>query len=122
MAQNEQLKEYIDKFNTAKEFVDDFNAYKKCRELFEDYNRSEAIFCLRNVIKRYGKEINQLGLLTDGICVIYGVNYSCMSDFQIKDQLIYIGQRIPLYVAIRDGEKKIFDDIINKIGNACFCF
>ena len=120
MTQKDQLKEYIDKIKTTKEFIDDFNAYKKCKDSFENYNRSDAISCLQILIKRYGAEINQLGLLTDGIRVICGVDCSRMSDFQIKDQLIYIGQRIPLYVAMREGEKKIVDEIINRIGNICF--
>ena len=120
MTQKDQLKEYFEKIKTTNEFIDDFNAYKKCKESFENYNRSDAISCLQILIKRYGAEINQLGFLTDGICVIRGVDCSRMSDFQIKDQLIYIGQRIPLYVAIREGEKKIVDEIINRIGNICF--
>ena len=113
---NDQTKEFLDQFNTTKEFSEDLIAYNRCKEILKNYVRSEAIVHIQNLINCYKSEINQFGFLTDGIHIIYGVDYSDFSDFQIKDQLIYIGQRIPVYAFIREGEKKVADALLNKIG------
>lgn len=112
---NDKTKEFLDLFNTGKEFSEDLIAYKRCKEILNDYVRSEAIMHIQALITRYRSEINQLGLF-DNTYVIYGVDYANFSDFQIKDQLIYIGQRIPVYAFIREGEKKLADVLLNKIG------
>ena len=113
---NDQTKDFLNQFNTAKEFSEDLIAYNRCKEILKNYVRSEAIIHIQNLIKRYKSEINQLGFLIDGTHVIYGVDYEDFSDFQIKDQLIYIGQRIPVYAFIREGEKKVADILLNRIG------
>lgn len=113
--QNEYLKECLNRFNTTKEFLEDVLAFEKCRSVLENYNRTEAIAHMQYLIQRYASEINQLGFLFDGVHVIHGVNYSTMSDLQIRDQLIYLGQRIPIYAFIREGEKKAADDLLNSV-------
>ena len=118
--QNEYVKEYLNRFNTTKEFLEDVHAFEKCRSILENYNRVEAIAHIQYLIQRYASEINQLGFLLDGVHVIRGVDYATMSDLQIRDQLIYIGQRIPIYAFIREGEKKAADDLLNRIG--CYGF
>ena len=119
MMNDNQTKNYVDLFNSAKEFSEDLSAYNKCRAILKNYVRSEAIMHIQNLINRYKSEINQFGIF-DHTYVIYGVDYSALNDFQIMDQLIYIGQRIPIYAFIREGEKKIADDLLHRIGNLGF--
>ena len=38
------------------------------------------------------------------------------------DQLIYIGQRIPAYAFIREGNKEIAKKLLNQIGCSGFIF
>ena len=113
---NEQTKEVLERIRSAKEFADDYVAYIKCCDLVKNFERLGAITLIQSLIKRYNSQINQLGFLVDGAHVIYGVNYDVMSDWQIKDQLIYIGQRIPVYALLREGENKLANDLFNKIG------
>ena len=56
----------------------------------------------------------------DGKHVVYNVDYSVISDMQILDQIIYIGQRIPVYALIREGEKKLAEELLNRIGYSGF--
>ena len=79
----------------------------------ENYNRPDAIACIQELINRYSNEINQLGFIIDGF---HNVDFSTLNDFQIRDQLIYIGQRIPIYAFIREGEKQVVDYLLNEIG------
>ena len=113
--QNEYLKECLNRFITTKEFLEDGLALEKCRSVLDNYNRTEAIAHIQYLIQRYASEINQLGFLIDGVHVIHGVDYSTMSDLQIRDQLAYLGQRIPIYAFIREGEKKAADDLLNRV-------
>lgn len=113
--QNEYLRECLNRFNTTKEFLEDGLALEKCRSVLDNYNRTEAIAHIQYLIQRYASEINQLGFLIDGVHVIHGVDYSTMSDLQIRDQLAYLGQRIAIYAFIREGEKKAADDLLDKV-------
>ena len=88
--------------------------------MVNNFERTEAIALIQSLIERYQSQINQLGFLVDGVHVVYGVNYDDMTELQIKDRLIYIGQRIPVYAFIREGENKIANDLFNKIGCAGF--
>ena len=117
---SEQTKEIIERLKTAQEFADDYKAYIKCCNLVKSFERVEAITLIQSLIERYHSQINQFGFFVDGVCVINGVNYNGMTDLQIKDQLVYIGQRIPVYAFIREGENKLANDLFNKIGNAGF--
>ncbi len=117
---DDQLKETLAKFNTAKEFAEDLIAFEKCKEMLKHYVRSQAISYIQTLINRYKTEIDQWGFLIDGGYVIFGVDYTALSDFQIIDQLIYIGQRIPIYAFIREGERKVISDLLNLVGRFGF--
>lgn len=111
--------EMIKRFNQAKEFEQDYFCYNKCKMVLNNYSRQEAIIYTQELIKRYESQINQFGLL-DGKHVVYNVDYSVISDMQILDQIIYIGQRIPVYALIREGEKKLAEELLNRIGYSGF--
>ena len=82
----------------------------------------DAIRLLNALIQRYKSEINEFGFIFDGVHVISGVDYNNMSDIQIIDQLIYIGQRIPAYAFIREGNKETAKKLLNQIGCSGFIF
>ena len=117
---DEQTKRDIERFRTAQEFVHDYMSYCNCRNVLHNYNRVNALDLLYNLIQRYKAEINQFGFLNDGVHVIYGVNYDNITDIQIMDQLIYIGQRIAAYAFIREGNKQLANRLLNQIGCSGF--
>ena len=109
----------MDRFNTAKEFAEDACASLKCKTILENYNRFEAVVHLQRLTQRYAFEINQLGLF-DRVCVIYGVDYSTMSDWQIRKQLVYVWLRSPVYAFLREGDKRIAEALLNSISARLF--
>ena len=119
MNENNNTEEIIKRFNQAKEFKEDCFSYSKCKTILSNYNRQEAIAFTQELIKRYEFQINQFGLL-DGRHVVHNVDYSVINDMQILDQIIYIGQRIPVYALIREGEKKLAEEFLNRIGYSGF--
>ena len=118
--ENNDIKEIAECFKTGKDFAQDYMSYCNCREAIQNYNRNGAIVLLNKLIQRYKIEINQLGLFGDGSKVIYGINYDNIPDIQIINQLIYIGQRIPVYAFIREGNKRIAEILLEKIGCSGF--
>ena len=58
--------------------------------------------------------------LADGVCVIYGVDYSTMSDLQIRKQLVYVWLRIPVYAFLREGDKRMAEALLNSISARIF--
>ena len=115
-------RETIERFKTAQEFAQDYVAYCNCRNMLQNYVRFNAMVLLKSLIEKYELEINQFGFLIDGVHVIRGVNYDDLTDWQIKDQLIYVGQRIPVYAFIREGNKQIAKTLLNQIGFSGFIF
>jgi len=119
---NNNTHEMAEQFKTAQEFVQDYAAYCNCRVVVQNYIRCDAIGLLNALIQRYKSEINEFGFIFDGIHVISGVDYNNMTDIQIIDQLIYIGQRIPAYAFIREGNKETAKKLLNQIGCSGFIF
>ena len=119
---NKNTQEMAERFKTAQEFTQDYMFYCNCRGVVQNYVRCDAIHLLNTLIQRYKSEINEFGFLFDGVHVINGVNYDNMTDMQIIDQLIYIGQRIPAYTFIREGNKEIAKKLLNQIGCSGFIF
>ena len=122
MAFENDSSETIKRFKTAQEFAQDYVAYCNCRNMLQNYSRINAMNLLKLLIERYKSEINQFGFLVDGVHVVSGVNYEDLTDWQIKDQLIYVGQRIPVYAFIREGNKQIAKNLLNQIGFSGFIF
>ena len=119
---NDNTQEIAERFKTAQEFTQDYVSYCNCRGVVQNYVRFDAIRLLNTLIQRYKLEINEFGFLFDGVHVINGVNYDNMTDTQIIDQLIYIGQRIPAYAFIREGNKEIAKKLLREIGCSGFIF
>ena len=119
---NNNTQEIAERFKTAQEFTQDYMSYCNCRGIVQNYVRFDAIYSLNALIQRYKSEINEFGFLFDGVHVINGVNYDNMTDMQIIDQLIYIGQRIPAYAFIREGNKEIAKKLLHEIGCSGFIF
>lgn len=111
-----------ERFKTAQEFAQDYAAYCNCRGVVQNYIRRDAICLLNALIQRYESEINEFGFIFDGIHVISGVDYNNITDIQIINQLICIGQRIPAYAFIREGNKEIAKKLLNQIGCSGFIF
>ena len=118
---NEQLSQFIDAFEKTMRFSNDISIYNECKSVLSNYDRETAIRLIQKVIKTYNSEINQFGFLFDGTYVIRGVDYSIKNDLFVRDQLIYLGQRIPLYVAIREGLKNVEHELLKMIGEKGFC-
>ena len=110
------------RFKTAVAFAQDYESYCKCHNMIQKYVRSDAICLLDTLTKRYECEINQLTFLFGGPYVIHGVNFDNIPDYQIMDQLIYIGQRIPVYAFTREGEKYLAEKLLKRIGCSGFIF
>ena len=119
---NNNFQEIAERFKTAQEFTQDYMSYCNCRDMLQNYVRFNAMVLLKSLIEKYELEINQFGFLIDGVHVIRGVNYDDLTDWQIKDQLIYVGQRIPVYAFIREGNKQIAKNLLNQIGFSGFIF
>ena len=119
---NNNTHEIAERFKTAQEFAQDYAAYCNCRGVVHNYIRCDAICLLNALIQRYKSEINEFGFIFDGVHVISGVDYNNKADIQIIDQLIYIGQRIPAYAFIREGNKEIAKRLLNQIGCSGFIF
>lgn len=117
---NDQLKEFLDLFNTAMKFSNDLNYLNISKKILENYNRVKAISHIQKLIEHYKSVINQFGFISGGVYVIYGVDYLALNDFQIRDQLIYISQRIPIYAFIREGEEKVANNLLNRVANLGF--
>ena len=108
-----QYNEFEDIFNTAMDYVHDKCMIERGKRILKDYDRVNAIAFIQETIQRYKSEINQLGLF-NGIYVISGIDYSKLSDEQIKNQVFYIIGKIPLYAFVREGEKDIADWLMGR--------
>ena len=119
---NNNSHEIAERFKKAQEYTQDYASYCRFREIVQNYVRCDAICLLNALIQRYKSEINEFGILFDGVHIISGVDYNNMADIQIIDQLIYIGQRIPAYAFIREGNKEMAKMLLNQIGCSGFIF
>ena len=68
---------------------------KRCEQILHNYERYTAWRCLQDMIKEYWIQINQL----NGAPIIRVVLRE-MSDDQIKEQLVYVADNIPIWLLI----------------------
>lgn len=104
------FQESLERFKTAINLSEDYMDYLKCKYLIENFDREKAFEHLQRIVHKYESQINQLGLFEDNVRVIHGVSYNDTSDYYIMSLLSFIGQRIPLYIFIREGEKEIMKE------------
>ena len=117
MDENQEAK-MLERFQSAKEFAEDYKAYCDCCDMLKRYNRQHAIGLLNSLLKRYWLEIDQFGILFDGTYVKIGENYDNMADVKIIENLSYVGNRIPIYAFIREGDKQLAKVLLNKLGSS----
>ena len=115
-----EMQDVVEQFKTVKSFAQDYIEYCRSREVVQNYVRSDAIILLNELTQKYRTEINEIGFFLDGVFVINGINYDDISDIQIIEQLIYLGQRIPAYAFIREGNRRIAKILLSKIGFSGF--
>lgn len=106
MYQNEYDKslEYV---KTAVECIKDYENIKRCEQNVMQFTREDAWNCLQDMIREYRAEINVFGALFDQVIVEYNIDPKCKTDDELRNQLIYIAQHIPLYVLMRKGEEEL---------------
>lgn len=99
--------EIMERFRTTADLEHDYKNSQICFALLQNYNRRTACeFCTR-IVREYEAEINTYGSLIDGRKLNYSNDFESLTDEQIKEQLQYLGNHIPVYVLIRRGEEKL---------------
>lgn len=106
MYQNEYDKslEYV---KTAVECIKDYQNIKRAEQNVLQFTRESAWQCLQNLIKEYWAEIQVFGAIFDNVTLYRNVDPKVLSDNELKRQLTYIAQHIPLYVLMRKGEEEL---------------
>ena len=114
------LIELIDRFKTAADLIEDYEYYLECQRLISDFDRTQALCHFQKIIHKYESQINQLGLFEANIQVIHGVSFDDKDDCYIMSRLSFVGQRIPIYVSIREGEKELLKELEKRISRYGF--
>ena len=94
-------------FNTTVACAKDHELYLKYSKIKQNYIRTEAIEFLFELIRKYG-------VLIDQLYFVFGDRY-VISDSKILDDISYIGERIPFYALMREGEKELASHVLDKI-------
>ena len=95
----------IERIKSAAELFNDYNNMQRCQKNLLCYDRMNAWQCLQELLQEYEIQINTPGYWTDGTQLVK-VNFDDVSDRKIKEQLNYLREHIPMYVLLREGEKK----------------
>ena len=106
MYQNEYDKslEYV---KTAVECIKDYQNIKRAEQNVLQFTRESAWQCLQDLIREYWAEIQVFGAIFDNVTLYRNVDPKALSDNELKRQLTYIAQHIPLYVLMRKGEEEL---------------
>ena len=106
MYQNEYDRslEYV---KTAVECIKDYQNIKRCEQSILQFTREDAWQCLQDMIREYWAEIKVFGAIFDNVTLYRNVDPKTLSDNELKRQLTYIAQHIPLYVLMRKGEEEL---------------
>ena len=99
--------EIMEKFRTTVELEHDYKNSQMCFALLQDYNRRTACEFCTKIVSEYEVEINTHGILIDGRNLNYSNEFESLTDEQIKEQLLYLGNHIPVYVLLRKGEENL---------------
>ena len=116
MYQNEYDKslEYV---KTAVECIKDYQNIKRCEQSVLQFAREDAWQRLQDMIREYWAEIQVFGAIFDNVTLYRNVDPQALSDNELKRQLTYIAQHIPLYVLMRKGEEELAKKICKWIAN-----
>lgn len=96
-------------------FREDLQNCQDCFACLRSYERERAGEVLQRVIHKYEPQINFWGQLSNGVYVDHNLPIELQTDERIKVSLQYISNNIPLYAAIREGDKKLTEKLFNKM-------
>lgn len=99
--------EIMENFRTTAELEHDYKNSQMCFALLQNYNRRTACELCKKFVREYEVEINTYGSFIDGRKLNYSNEFESLTDEQIKEQLQYLGNHIPIYVLIRKGEENL---------------
>ena len=99
--------EIMEKFRTTADLEHDYKNSQICFELLQSYNRRTACEFCKKIVREYEVEINTYGSFIDGRKLNYSNEFESLTDEQIKEQLQYLGNHIPVYVLLRKGEENL---------------
>lgn len=111
---NDELEKIVKKLQTIEKWEEDYALYKECEKVFYNYNRNKSIELIQKIIQKYASQINTWGFFCDNVKICY-ITYDDKSDKYIMDMLAYLGQRIPIYVLIRESEESLIDQVLSQI-------
>ena len=103
----EDYEKTVERMKSAVDLAKDYNNMKRCEDSLLRYSRESAWICLQDMIHEYASQITTFGFWVDGIRLIKGITLDSLSDQVLKTQLRYIGQHIPAYVLLKEGEKEL---------------
>lgn len=103
--------EIMKKFQTIAELEHDYKNSQMCFALLQNYHRRTACEFCKKIVSEYEVEINTYCSFVDGRNLNYSNEFESLTDEQIKEQLQYLGNHIPVYVLIRRGEEKLAKQI-----------
>ncbi len=116
-----ELENIIKKLQTIEKWEEDYALYKECEKVFYNYNRNKSIELIQKIIQKYASQINTWGFFCDNVKICY-ITYDDKSDKYIVDMLAYLGQRIPVYVLIRESEEKLIEKALSQITKGGYIF
>ena len=96
----------IERMQSAVELTKDYSNMKRCEENLLHYDRERAWTCLQKMLREYAVQIDTFGFWVDGVRLIKDITLESLSDQVVQTQLRYIGQHIPVYVLLKEGEKE----------------
>ncbi len=96
----------VERIKSVAELAKDYNNMKRCEDNLRRYNRISAWNCLQDMFREYASQIETFGFWVDGTQLIKGALLDELSDQVVQMQLRYIGQHIPAYVLLKEGEKE----------------
>lgn len=97
----------VERIQSTMELAKDYSNMKRCKENLQHYDREKAWICLQDMFCEYAVQIDTFGSCVDGIRLIKGVSLESLSDQTLQTQLKYVGQHIPAYVFLKEGEKEL---------------
>lgn len=100
-----QYNQAIEMMKTSNGLAKDYRNYQRCKQVLQQYERNCAWECLQDMIREYKEQIEACSSLEEGT-LVSNVSMESYSDNNIRGQIAYIGQRIPLYVMMREGKKE----------------
>ena len=96
----------LERLNTVSELAKDLHNYEQSMYLLQHYSRIEAWNCLQSIIREYYEQIEVCGLI-ERVRLYNNMPLAEVSDQELQNQLMYIAQRIPMYVLARESKKKL---------------